>query len=135
MWFVFLVSEYSGLSSGLELLKLIVICVLVIGASYYVTKKIGSSQLGMRKDSNFKIIDAVNLGQNKYLQLIKIGTDKYIVVAVSKENVTFITELSKDEVKEYQTSGNADFGTIMKGVLKKKDISIGEQNNRQDTDK
>ena len=127
---LFLVSGFSSFESGLELLKLILICVVMIFASYYVSKKIGSSQIGVRKDSNFKIIDAVNIGQGKYLQLVKVGKEKYVVIAVSKENITLITELSPDEVMEYQTlSENNSFKSVLMGVIKKKNAGAEIEDN------
>jgi len=44
------------------------------------------------------VIDTYRITQNKFLQLVQIGT-RYVVISITKENITFITEVSEDELK------------------------------------
>ena len=49
------------------------------------------------KKSNFQVIDSYRVTPNKALQIVKIG-NKYVVVAIGKDNINFITELDEAEV-------------------------------------
>ena len=59
--------------SILKLIGLIILCVVIIAASYFVTRLIGTREAGLTGSSNFKVIDAYRLSPNKYLQIIRIG--------------------------------------------------------------
>lgn len=116
----FLYAGYSEMESVLSLIGLIILCVLIIAASYYTTKFVGKRQMGVQKGGNFTVIDTMRLSQTKYLQLVKMG-EKYIVIAVSKDNISFITELSKDEVKVVQQrQANGSFKDVLASVMGKK---------------
>ena len=116
-----LTSGYSGVESILKLIGLIILCALIIAASYFVTRLIGRREAGMSGNSNFKIIDACRLTPNKYLQLIQIGT-KYICIAVSKDDVTFICELKPEDITIRNGSAKMpSFKEIMAKTLGRKD--------------
>ncbi|MDD5935730.1 MAG: flagellar biosynthetic protein FliO [Clostridiales bacterium] len=80
-----------------ELIVLIIIFIFVIIACYFVTKFVGNKQMKQLKNSNFTVIDTYRVTPNKFLQLVRIG-EKYIVLSVTKDNMTVVTELSKEEV-------------------------------------
>jgi len=115
---------FSGFKSGLELAWLVILCVLVIAASYFVTRFIGGRQAKLRKkNSNFELLDACSLGSNKYLQIVKIG-EKYIVISVTKDSISYITEVSREDLVLMGdgSQGNA-FGDLLLKLTgrKKKD--------------
>ncbi|MCR5322906.1 MAG: flagellar biosynthetic protein FliO [Lachnospiraceae bacterium] len=98
-----LTSGYSGTQSILKLIGLIILCALIIAASYFVTRFIGGREAGMTGSSNFKVIDAYRLSPNKYLQIIQIGS-RYFCIAVSKDDVRLICELNEEDIKIRQKS-------------------------------
>ena len=81
----------------IELLGLIVIFIIVLVVCYFTTKFVAGRQLVQKKVGNFEVIETFPLAQNKYLQLIKMGT-KYIVISVTKDNITYITELNHNRI-------------------------------------
>ena len=93
-----LTSGYSNTQSILKLIGLIILCALIIAASYFVTRLIGRREGGMIGNSNFKAVDAYRLTPNKYLQIIRIGK-RYFCIAVSKDDVRLICELSEDDIE------------------------------------
>ncbi|MCR5329677.1 MAG: flagellar biosynthetic protein FliO [Lachnospiraceae bacterium] len=110
-----LASGYSGVESVLKLIGLIILCALIIAASYFVTRMIGRREAGMSGNSNFKVIDAYRLTPNKYLQLIQIGS-RYICIAVSKDDVTFICELQPEDIT---VKKNTEKGLSFKEIMAK----------------
>ena len=131
------ITGYSSTESILKLIGLIILCVLIIAASYFVTRFIGSNKAGGMKSANFEPVDAFRLSPNKYLQLIKIGS-RYVVIAVCKDTVTFVCELTEDEViRKIQTgTGMFSFKDILAKNLKKDgpadaDASVGDDSGEE----
>lgn len=118
MIFLDTVTGYSGIESVLKLIGLIILCIIIIAASYFTTKFVGRREAGMTGESNFKSIDVYRINQNKYLQIIQIGT-RYFVIAVSKDNVSVLTELNKEDISFFRdNSKKMSFKDIMARVTK-----------------
>ena len=100
----------------IELLSLIVVFVIVLVVCYFTTKFVASRQLVQKRIGNFEIIETFSIAQNKYLQLIKMGK-KYIVISVTKDNITYITELNPEEVCQLQKNSMMKSGKSFKEVL------------------
>lgn len=135
---VFLLTGYSETDSILKLIGLIVLCILVLIASYYTTKFVGKSQMKKQNGSNFQIIDACRLSQNKMLQLVRAG-NKYLVLAVCKDNIQVLTELNESDIEIFSnTKGNIKFKDVLSNITgKKKNDNITKDDNitKSDTDK
>ena len=110
--------ESGGVKSVLKLIGLIILCILIIAASYYTTKFVGRKQMGTGKASNFKSIDVFRVTPNKYLQIVEIG-ERYFCIAVTKEAITVVCELEKDDIKHFPTEPNIkSFKECMTDVIK-----------------
>ena len=88
----------GGIKSIMKLIGLIILCILIIAASYYTTKFVGKRQIQGGSKSNIKSIDVFRITPNKYLQIVEVGK-RYFCIAVTKESVTLISELSEDDLK------------------------------------
>lgn len=130
---VFLVTAgVSTFESALKLLGLLVLLVLILVACYYTTRFVGVRQLNRNQNQNFKIIETCRISQNKYLQLIKAG-NKYLVIAVCKDSVTYLAELNEDQILlPFEEGGQkASFWEIMLHTAREKK----EQQDRDHTQK
>ncbi len=87
----------SSWDSFMQLVGLVVLLIVILAAAYYTTKFVGGIKLGQMKNSNFKLIDAYRISPNKVIQIVKIA-NKYIVLAVAKDTINFITELDEADV-------------------------------------
>lgn len=125
-------ASLSGGNNILQLFGLILVFILILVVTYYTTKFVGGVKMGITKSSNFKVIETFKLTQNKYLQLIQVGT-RYFVIAVSKDNITFMTELKDDEifseVNDSAPSGN--FRDIILTALKKQKEKKTDEENQE----
>lgn len=81
----------------IQLLGLVFLLILILFATYYTTRFVGKVKLGQMKNSNFQVIDTYRISQNKVMQIIKIA-NKYIVVAIGKDTIQYITELDEEQV-------------------------------------
>lgn len=112
---------FQSSSSVGELIMLIIIFLLVIAACYYVTRFIGNKQTKQLRDSNFTVIDTCRVTANKFLQLIQVG-EKYLVIAVTKDTITVVTEMSKEEihVPEKTQGTETSFKNVLTDLVNKK---------------
>ena len=115
-----LATAQNSIQSLFELLGLILIFVIVLVVCYYTTKFVAGRQLVQKKIGNFEILETFALSQNKYLQLIRMG-NKYVVISVAKDSVTYITELEESEVCQVQKNtpmSGKSFREVLSGLSK-----------------
>lgn len=89
--------EFSTANNVLQLIGLVLLLIVILAAAYYTSKFLGKLKLGQLKSSNFNVIDSYQISPNKMLQIVKIA-NKYVVISVSKDNISFITELDEAQV-------------------------------------
>jgi flagellar protein FliO/FliZ len=87
----------SSYDSVWQLVGLIALLIIILVAAYYTSRFIGGIKLGQMRKSNFQVIDSYRVTPNKVLQIVKIG-NKYVVIAIGKDDIHFITELDEAEV-------------------------------------
>lgn len=83
--------------NALELIGVLIVFVLVLLATYYATKWIGKSGAIQMQSANIKVIETFKIAPNKYIQIIQLG-NKYYSIAVTKENITFLTSLDEEQL-------------------------------------
>lgn len=81
----------------LELGGILVVFILVLVVTYYATKWIGKSGAIQLQSSNIKVIETFKIAQNKYIQIIQLGS-KYYSIAVTKDNISFLTSLEEEQL-------------------------------------
>lgn len=87
----------SKVDSVVQFLTVLIIFVIVLGATWLTTRFVAGFQKGKLQGGNFEVIDSFRISQNKYMELIRIG-NRYLAIAVCKDTVTVLTELSEDEI-------------------------------------
>ena len=110
----------GGINSVLKLVGLIILCILIIVASYYTTKFVGKRQLKGSAKSNFRSIDIFRISTNKYLQIVEVG-ERYFCIAVAKDNISVVAELHKEDIKNFPpVVSEKSFKECMTEILAKK---------------
>ena len=90
-------------STGENLFQLIVVLfcfVFVLALTYYVTRWIAGYQKSQSINKNLAVVETLKLTTNKYVQLIQAGKDTYYVIAIGKDEITVLGELSAEQLKE-----------------------------------
>jgi len=77
---------------------LIFICVLIVVATYYLTKYLSRARMSGKAGGNVYIVEVISVGINSTVQLIKAG-GQYILIGVSKDRIVFLTEIDPDDLK------------------------------------
>ncbi len=120
---VFLLSK--GVENILRLIAAILVFVLVLALSYFVTRWIGKFQQGITPNSNITVLETFKVTTNKYLQVIKVG-EVYMVIAICKDSITMLTRLEESELGdipsalERKTENFAEVFSRMKNWKSKK---------------
>ncbi len=95
-------SVYALGSNGIgQFIVSVLVLVFVIVLCYFTTKFIANYQKGIVGKGNIEILEAKNLGNNKYIEIVRIGED-YFALGVAKDNITLISKVDKDTVKYEQ---------------------------------
>ena len=112
----------STTDNVLQLLGLCLLLIIILIAAYYTSKFVGRYKLGQFKDSNIQVIEAYKVGTNKMLQIVKIS-NKYVVLGISKDQITYITELDESEVltHDYNDGEKQHFRQIFEKLKAKKE--------------
>jgi len=70
----------------------------VIVLAFVFTRWIAGARYKRDSTGNLQVVESIAVGQQVYLQLVRAG-GKYIVIGVTRGNVTYVCELPPDEVK------------------------------------
>ncbi len=109
--------------SYIQFISLLLIFVVVLGVTYYVTKWLAGYQKEKNNGGNIEIIETARISTSKYIQIVRIG-DKYMAIAVGKDEITSLGEIDRDSliVKDLSADNSGSFKDILekiKGEMKK----------------
>lgn len=88
----------NGTEYVFQLIWYLIVFLLVIGVAFYITRFIGQSTLRYTRSTNLQVIDYIILGRDKGLYIVKVG-DKFFLIGVSNNNITYLTEINKEDMK------------------------------------
>ena len=85
--------------SALQLVSVLLLFIFVLAITYFTTRWIARIQRGQMGNafSNIEIVETQKIANNKYIQIVRTA-DKYLVLAIGKDEVTYLTELDKDAI-------------------------------------
>lgn len=87
----------SGIDATAQFLTVAVILVLVLALSYVTTKWIANYQKEKSTNNNIEIIEVSKVAANKYIEIVRCGK-KYLAIAICKDTVTMLCELSEEQL-------------------------------------
>lgn len=106
--------------SYVQFMTVLVLFLLVLAVTYFVTKWMAGYQKGKVSNTNMEILEAISLSNNKYIQLIRVG-QKYLAVAICKDTVTMLAEIPEQDLilSEGSAPKTMGFKDILDKVQKK----------------
>lgn len=109
----------SSLNSYAQFFSVLIVFILVLGLSVFTTKWIAKYQKQQYVNNNIELLDTAKIAPNKYIQLVRVG-ETYIAIAVCKDSVTTLCQISKEQIKQYEKGGEPiPFKQMLESVLKK----------------
>lgn len=87
----------SSLDSFVQFITILLLFFFVLVITYVVTRWVSGIQKVQMTGKNMELAETMRISNSKYLQIIRVGK-KYLVIAVCKDTVTMLAELSPDEI-------------------------------------
>jgi len=87
----------NGIESFAQFVTVIFIFIFVLALTYFTTRFVGKFQKKQMHNNNIEVIETFKVTTNKFIQIIKTG-DKYLVIAIGKDSITMLTELTEDQI-------------------------------------
>lgn len=119
---IFLTGGGNALEGFIQLVVVLIMFLFVLALAYLTARFAGRFQSNIQSRSNIRVIETARLGNNKYVQIIKVGS-RYIAIGVGKDTISFLTQLDEDELNlealDDKTKGS--FKDILSQLQKKKD--------------
>lgn len=75
-------------------ITVLVLFVIVLWVTWAVTKWTAGYQRGKWAGGNIELLESFRIASDKYVQIIRVA-DKYLAVAVAKDNVTLLAQLDE----------------------------------------
>lgn len=106
--------------SYMQFMTVLVLFVLVLLVTYFVTKWMATYQRGRISNANLEVVETISLANNKYLQVLRVG-QKYLAVAICKDTVTMLTEIPEQDLilSDGSVSKTMSFKDILDKMQKK----------------
>ena len=89
-------------NSFAQFLTVLIIFIFVLFVTFYTSKFVAGYQKTQMQGHNMEVIDTIRLSNNKYAQIVRVG-EKYVAIAVSKDQVTVLTEVPEEQIIIPQT--------------------------------
>ena len=118
------------LNNILQLITALFVFVLVLALTYFVTKWIAKSGAMQSRAKNIKVIETYKIAPSKYIQIIQIGKKQY-AIGVTKEQITYLTELTEDQLKIPEDFGNTVGDTSFKEVMKNMLLNVKNRDDKK----
>ncbi len=92
-----LLTESGQVDSFVQFVTVLLLFLVVLFITYGVTRWISGIQKTQMVGRNMEIVDTMRISSSKYLQIVRAG-DKYLAIAVCKDTVTMLAEISKESL-------------------------------------
>ncbi|MCI9123277.1 MAG: flagellar biosynthetic protein FliO [Eubacterium sp.] len=102
-------------------MSVLAIFVVVLLLTWLTTRWIAGYQQGQMHNQNLRIVETLKLTVNNYIQIVEVG-DIYLVIAVNKDHIEKLAEITKDQLKEgtLDAAGQKmDMGESFRDILDK----------------
>ncbi len=92
-----LLTESEQFDSFIQFITVLLLFLFVLVITYVVTRWLSGVQKAQMSGKNMELIETMRISNSKYMQIMRAG-NKYLVIAVCKDTVTLLAELSKEEL-------------------------------------
>ncbi len=100
-----LIAQTGGLDSVVRLITVFIIFFFVLGVTYFTSRYVAGFQKKRMGSANIEVIEAARISPGTVLEIIRAG-EKYLLIAVAKDGVTMLSELTAEELDLTASGGN-----------------------------
>lgn len=125
----------SSLDSFVQFITILLLFFFVLVITYVVTRWVSGIQKVQMTGKNMELVETMRISNSKYLQIIRVG-EKYLVIAVCKDTVTMLAELSPEEISpDCSNEGKAlSFREILDRVKHLNPVLSADEGTKERTD-
>ena len=120
-------------STYAQFITVLILFVLVLGVTAVVTKWIAGYQKQQGTGSNIQVIETSRISNNKYIQIVRVG-DTYMVIAVCKDTVTMLGQISEESLKLGNTGGDFSFRELLEKAVRRNPATAEEPEESREHD-
>lgn len=111
----------KGIQSAAHFFSLLLIFAFVCVITYVCSKYIAKLQQGtMLRTGNMELIESFRLSPGKYIQIVRVGK-RYLALAICKDTVTVLSEVSEDEIQITKKQEQISFKELLEKARKRAD--------------
>ena len=114
----------------LRFITVLLVFVFVLVITYFTTRFIGNYQKNTMSGGTIKLLEGIRLNNSTYIQIVRVA-GRIIVLAVSKDNVSSIAELTLEEYEKAleENSDNANNNDAFQTLLDKAKSALPNKKN------
>ncbi len=116
----------TSVSGYAQLIGVLLIFVVVLVVTAFVTKYIGSAQKTFDKGKNIEVLEVKRVAPNKYVQIIRAGKH-YMLVSVGQNEIHMLCELKEEELSFEDEQESISFAGILQKFLNKDTTENNEE--------
>lgn len=104
-----------------QVIGIFIMFFVVLYGAYFVSRMLGKSQHKRSNGQNMTIIEVLPVGQQKTLQLIRVGSE-YLVIGVTRDRITFVQKIDDDGLIMNENNDSiVPFSSFMNKLIHKED--------------
>lgn len=103
------------ISTSQSFFQLIIVLLCFVGVlvlAYFTTRWLANYQKVQSVNKNLKIIETIKVSPDKYVQILSCGKDRFLIIGLSKNEVSLLGELDKDELIDYEVNETLNDSSI-----------------------
>ena len=115
-----------------QIITVFLLLVAVLFLTALTTRWVAGFERGRLKGTNIELLEAQSLTNGKYVQILRVG-GKYLAVAVCRDTVTLLCELSPEEILpvDQGSGGRTGFSSLFQKLMKEGEESKEQQDPAQ----
>ena len=108
----------TDIQNYLQPIGILILFFIILYGAYLVSRYAGKLQSGRTAGRNMTIIEAISVGPQKTLQIVRVGKT-YMVVGVSRDHITYMREVTEEELNLESLEKPLPFSSILNKVIRK----------------
>lgn len=87
----------GGTNPIVQFLTALLVFVFVLILTYFTVRWVGAFQKVQGVNKNFEVIETCKVTNNKYLQIVRVGT-RLFLIGIGKDEIEYLAELSESDI-------------------------------------
>ena len=108
------------LSDIAQFFTVLIIFIFVLALSMFCAKWMGNYQKNQYASGNIEVIESARVAPNKWVEIVRVG-NKYKILAVCKDTVTYLGDFDESELKRGETSEKKSFSDVLSKAFSDKE--------------